>query len=82
MSENRIAASNPKRRIGCSVTSAAHSGVKHSLRKLPALSRSARYSGRYRPAWRIIQTGGTLWRLPSSTSRSGLCTESSVTELF
>ena len=33
-SENRIAASNPKRRIGCSVTSAASFGVLHSSRKL------------------------------------------------
>ncbi len=44
-SENRIAASNPNRRIGCSVTSAASLGDLQSSRKLiPA--RTCRYSGR------------------------------------
>ena len=37
MSENRIAASKPNRRIGCNVTSAASSGVKHRSRKLACL---------------------------------------------
>ena len=46
MSENRIAASSPNRRNGCSVTSHASSGVLHSARKLPARARIARYSGR------------------------------------
>ena len=78
MSENKIAASNPNRRIGCSVTSAASFGAKHISSMLPTVLRIAMYSGRYRPAWRIIQTGGTAWRLPSSTSRSGLCTDSPV----
>ncbi len=44
-SENRIAASNPKRRIGCSVTSAASFGVLQSSRKLTP-ERTCRYSGR------------------------------------
>ena len=57
---NRIAASKPKRRIGCNVTSAASSGWVQSAMKSPAFARTARYSGKYRPAWRIIQTGNTL----------------------
>ncbi len=44
-SENRIAASNPKRRIGWIVTSAASLGVLHSSRKL-TFDRTSRYSGR------------------------------------
>ena len=44
--EKMIAASKLKRRIGCSVTSAAYSGVKHRSRKPPALARNSRYSGR------------------------------------
>ena len=44
-SENRIAASNPKRRIGCSVTSAASLGDLQSSRKLTP-ARTARYSGK------------------------------------
>ena len=35
ISENKIAASKPNRRIGCSVTSAASSGLKHRSRKPP-----------------------------------------------
>ena len=46
-----IAASNPKRRMGCSVTSAASSGVWTSSRNL-CFSLSARYSGKARPACR------------------------------
>ena len=46
MSLNRMAASKPKRRIGCSVTSAASSGVVQSAMKSLALARMARYSGR------------------------------------
>jgi hypothetical protein len=41
MSENRIAPSKPKRRTGCSVTSAASSGVKHSSRNPPARLRTS-----------------------------------------
>ena len=56
MSEKRIAASTPSRSTGWRVTSAASSGVLHTSRKL-ARARTARYSGRNRPAWRIIHTG-------------------------
>src|ERR1700743_816398 len=69
ISEKMIAASKLKRRIGCSVTSDAYSGVKHKSRKLPALARNSRYSGKYRPACRIIQIGGTACPRPESTSR-------------
>ena len=57
MSENRMAASSGYRSIGCRVTSQAMSGLVHIARKLPARARVARYSGRYRPAWRMSQTG-------------------------
>src|SRR5438045_7140101 len=57
MSEKMMAASSGKRRSGCSVTSHASSGVLASARKLPALRRVSLYSGRYRPACRMIQTG-------------------------
>ena len=51
-----MAASTPSRRTGCSVISQASSGVRHDARK-SCCARSARYSGRYRPACRMIQTG-------------------------
>ncbi len=44
MSAKRIAASTPRRSTGCSVTSAAASGLLHSSRK-PSRARTARYSG-------------------------------------
>ena len=44
MSEKMIAASKPKASIGCSVTSAANSGVRMRS-SMPWLFRSARYSG-------------------------------------
>ena len=47
---NRIAASKRYRRMGCSVSSAARSGVVQSVMKSAVLARIARYSGRYRPA--------------------------------
>src|SRR5229473_6238362 len=77
-----IAASKLKRRIGCSVTSAANSGVKHRSRKPPALARTSRYSGKYRPAWRIIQIGGTFCLRPESTSRKGFAAEFWVNRYF
>ncbi len=46
MSEKMMAASKPNRRMGCSVTSAASSGLRHSARNDPARSRVRRYSGR------------------------------------
>jgi hypothetical protein len=50
MSAKTMAASYGKRRIGCRVTSAAFSGSKQKLMKSGAVARTARYSGRYRPA--------------------------------
>lgn len=72
MSENKMAASMPKRRTGCSVTSAARSGVRHSVTKSPAMPRTARYSGRYRPAWRISHHGGRGNVSPACARNSGL----------
>jgi hypothetical protein len=46
MSENRIAASRSNRRSGCRVISQAISGFLAMARKLPALARVSRYSGR------------------------------------
>ena len=56
MSAKRTAASTPCRRTGCSVTSAHSSGVP-AISKNACFSRSARYSGSERPAWRMNQTG-------------------------
>ena len=50
MSENRIAPSKPKRRIGWSVISDAASLSYTRFRNPPLDARRARYSGRYRPA--------------------------------
>src|SRR5512139_3172247 len=58
MSEKRIAASTPSRSTGWIVTWAASSGVLHMVRK-EWLPRTFWYSGRYRPAWRMIHTGVT-----------------------
>ena len=56
MSANITAASTPCRRTGWSVTSAHSSGVPATSQKLWR-SRSARYSGSERPAWRMNHTG-------------------------
>jgi hypothetical protein len=56
MSENRIAASTPCLRTGCMVISQTSSGLKQAS-NMPWLARSARYSGRDRPAWRMNHTG-------------------------
>ena len=56
MSAKIIAASTPSRCAAVTVTSAASEGVLHSSRK-PTFERSSRYSGMYRPAWRINQIG-------------------------
>src|SRR6266849_1720942 len=68
ISENRIAASKPNRRTGWSVTSAASAGLKHKSRNDPALARTSRYSGRYRPACRMSQIGVSAALLLASTS--------------
>ena len=56
MSANMTAASTPCLRTGCSVTSAQSSGVCATSQK-ECRSRTARYSGSDRPAWRMNQTG-------------------------
>jgi hypothetical protein len=56
MSQKRIAASRGKRSTGWIVTSAASFGVSTTSKK-SCSARISRYSGRYRPACRIIQTG-------------------------
>ena len=63
MSEKRMAASTPCRRTGCRVISVTRSGSwQASSIAVPA--RSARYSGRDRPAWRMNQTGVRLTGRP------------------
>ena len=56
MSAKSTAASTPCRRTGWSVTSAQSSGVS-AISKNEWRSRSARYSGSERPAWRMNHTG-------------------------
>src|SRR5205809_5718812 len=56
MSENTMTASTPSLRKGWMETSTASCGVLHTSRNA-CFARISRYSGRYRPAWRIIQTG-------------------------
>jgi hypothetical protein len=74
-------ASNPKRRIGCKVISAARLASKQRSRKPAAFSRKARYSGRYLPACRISQSGGIGSRSLASTRSNGLRTKEAVTLL-
>ena len=64
MSENRIAASTPCRRTGCSVISADQLGVEAGLPSCVFLARSARYSGSERPACRMNHTGTRLGLRP------------------
>ena len=73
MSEKRMAASTPWRRTGCSVASAASSGVRQtSSIGRSTRRRSARYSGSERPAWRMNQTGVRAGRRPDrASSRAG-----------
>ena len=70
MSAKRTAASTPSRRTGWSVTSAQSSGVPPSS-KNEWRSRSARYSGSERPAWRMNHTGvrSTCSRRSARTKR-------------
>ncbi len=56
MSLKRMAASTPRMSTGCSVTSAASSGVLHRVRN-GTFARTALYSGRYLPACRMNHTG-------------------------
>ena len=56
MSEKKMAASTPYRRTGCRVISTTMSGSMQAS-SIAVPSRSARYSGSERPAWRMYQTG-------------------------
>jgi hypothetical protein len=56
MSEKKIAASTPNRRTGCIVISVIMSGRRQAS-SISVPSRSARYSGSARPAWRMNHTG-------------------------
>ena len=67
MSLNTIAASRGNRASGCRVTSLAKVGSRTISRKL-YFSFSALYSGKYRPACRIIQSGGLSRGLQASAS--------------
>ena len=73
MSAKMIAASISYRLTGWIVTSAATSGVLHISRKVRFV-RISRYSGKYRPAWRIIHTGvqSTASRLHALMNLSAL----------
>ena len=68
MSENRIAASTPCRRTGCSVISQTSSASKQAC-SIVFLARSARYSGSERPAWRMNHTGTRLGLRPPAAAR-------------
>ncbi|SLJ60461.1 Uncharacterised protein [Mycobacteroides abscessus subsp. abscessus] len=70
MSENRIAASTPWRRIGCMVISQTNSGSKQDS-SMPMPARSSRYSGSERPAWRMNHTGRRLGVAPVAAARNG-----------
>ena len=78
MSENNIAASKPNRLSGCWVASNARSGVKQKSKKFLDFDRISRYSGKYRPAWRINQHGGGETTSPSSAFKKGLAVIISV----
>ncbi len=70
MSEKTIAASTPNASTGMSVTCAASSGVRITS-SIACRSRSARYSGMYRPAWRSSQTGVRSAGSPWHARRNG-----------
>src|SRR4051812_47171545 len=67
----RMAASTPRRRTGCRVTSAASSGWWMTSSKRGCSLRSARYSGSDRPAWRMNQTGVRDAARPLHAARNG-----------
>ena len=68
MSEKKIAASTPWRRTGWRVISVTRSGRRHDS-SMPTPSRTLRYSGSERPAWRMNHTGVwvTGWRRAART---------------
>ena len=71
MSEKRIAASTPCRRTGWSVISTTRSGSGAGVEH-PTPSRTARYSGSDRPAWRMNHTGVCGTARPAAAASSGL----------
>ena len=78
ISENKIAASKPNRRIGCSVTSAASFGVKHRSRKPPTVFADRHVLRQIAPGLAHHPDRRHGLALAVSTSRSGLCTDSPV----
>jgi hypothetical protein len=70
MSEKKIAASTLWRRTGCSVISAASSGIRQDS-IIPVPRRTSRYSGSERPACRMNHTGRVAGRSPRSARSSG-----------
>ncbi len=68
MSENRIAASTPCLRTGCSVISVISSASKHAC-IMVFLARNGRYSGSDRPACRMNHTGMRLGLRPVAAAR-------------
>ena len=74
MSEKKIAASTPYRRTGCRVISTTRSGSMHDS-SIPTPSRTARYSGSDRPAWRMNHTGVCGTGSPRAARRKALSCE-------
>ncbi len=70
MSLKKMPASTPCRRTGCRVISAASSGVRQAS-SIAWPTRSSRYSGSERPAWRMNQTGRVSGRVPRIAASSG-----------
>ena len=78
MSANRIAASTPSRSAAVTVTSVARPGSLQSSRN-ETLARTSRYSGMYRPACRISQTGVTSVGSRRQALRKGLSRQAGAT---
>ena len=70
MSEKKIAASTPYRRTGWRVISTTSSGFMQDS-SIPTPSRTRRYSGSERPAWRMNHTGRVRHRLPARCLEEG-----------
>ena len=66
-----MAASTPYRRTGWRVISTTRSGSMHDS-SMPTPSRTARYSGSDRPAWRMNQTGVCGTGSPRAARRKAL----------
>ena len=76
MSEKKIAASTPCRRTGCRVISVTSSGGGRTPASATP-SRTSRYSGSERPAWRMNHTGvcGTgCWRVARTRAEPAVAT--------